>query len=103
MGVLRPPVIAPRWNCASRCCRTTCPTGVPGRPPKELTVAVISWIETSFHRRRRQRGLGSMTPIDFETVAAPYAANAARPTEQPVNRSIGRLIRGGFAHAIDHQ
>lgn len=41
---------------------------------EDLTVAVISWIETTYHRRRRQRGLGRMTPIELETATARQAA-----------------------------
>lgn len=44
---------------------------------EDLTVAVISWIETTYHRRRRQRGLGRMTPIEFETAMVRQAAIAA--------------------------
>lgn len=38
----------------------------------ELRLAIITWIEKTYHRRRRQTRLGRMTPIEFETV---YAAN----------------------------
>ncbi|TWD81389.1 transposase InsO family protein [Kribbella amoyensis] len=34
----------------------------------ELRLAIVSWIETTYHRRRRQRGLGKLTPIEFETL-----------------------------------
>ncbi|MER7247001.1 IS3 family transposase [Kribbella sp. NPDC000426] len=34
----------------------------------ELRLAIVSWIETSYHRRRRQRRLGKLTPIEFETI-----------------------------------
>jgi transposase InsO family protein len=34
----------------------------------ELRLAIVSWIETSYHRRRRQRRLGKLTPIEFETL-----------------------------------
>jgi len=34
----------------------------------ELRLAIVSWIETSYHRRRRQRSLGKLTPIEFETI-----------------------------------
>jgi putative transposase len=41
----------------------------------ELRLAIVSWIETTYHRRRRQRRLGKLTPIEFETLqpAAPAA------------------------------
>ena len=35
---------------------------------EELRLAIITWIERTYHRRRRQRGLGKLTPIEFETI-----------------------------------
>jgi len=37
----------------------------------ELRLAIVTWIETTYHRRRRQRGLGKLTPIEFETLLDP--------------------------------
>jgi len=34
----------------------------------ELRLAIVSWIEGRYHRKRRQRGLGRLTPIEFETI-----------------------------------
>ncbi|TCC28874.1 IS3 family transposase [Kribbella capetownensis] len=34
----------------------------------DLRLAIVSWIETTYHRRRRQRGLGKLTPIEFEMI-----------------------------------
>ncbi len=34
----------------------------------ELRLAIITWIERSYHRRRRQRRLGKLTPVEFELV-----------------------------------
>ena len=31
-------------------------------------LAIIHGIERTYHRRRRQRGLGRLTPIEFETI-----------------------------------
>ena len=36
---------------------------------EELRVAIVIWIERTYHRRRRQRGLGRLTPIEFELLA----------------------------------
>lgn len=41
----------------------------------ELRLAIVTWIERTYHRRRRQRGLGRLTPIEFETIKP--AAHAA--------------------------
>ncbi|MFC4855995.1 IS3 family transposase [Actinophytocola glycyrrhizae] len=35
---------------------------------EELRLAIVSWIETKYHRKRRQRALGKLTPIEFETI-----------------------------------
>ena len=42
---------------------------------EELRLAIVSWIETKYHRRRRQRRLGKLTPVEFETIYT--AASAA--------------------------
>ncbi len=42
---------------------------------EELRLAIVVWIETKYNRRRRQRGLGKLTPVEFETIYA--AADAA--------------------------
>lgn len=34
----------------------------------ELRLAIVTWIETKYHRRRRQRGLNRLTPVEFETI-----------------------------------
>ena len=42
---------------------------------EELRLAIVTWIESTYHRRRRQRGLDKLTPIEFETVfEVAYAA-----------------------------
>jgi transposase InsO family protein len=34
----------------------------------ELRLAIVTWIERTYHRRRRQARLGGLTPIEFETI-----------------------------------
>jgi transposase InsO family protein len=36
------------------------------RTREELHQAVVLWIEYTYHRRRRQRGLGKLTPVEYE-------------------------------------
>ena len=43
---------------------------------QELRLAIVTWIETTYHRRRRQARLGRLTPLEFEMVHAPQAAPA---------------------------
>jgi hypothetical protein len=35
---------------------------------EELRLAIITWIERTYHRRRRQRRLGRLTPVEYETL-----------------------------------
>jgi hypothetical protein len=35
---------------------------------EELQLAIVRWIERAYHRRRRQRALATMTPIEFEAL-----------------------------------
>ena len=42
---------------------------------EELRVAIVIWIERTYHRRRRQRYLARLTPIEYETLNT--AAHAA--------------------------
>jgi putative transposase len=34
---------------------------------EDLHLAIVTWIERTYHRRRRQDGLGRLTPVEFET------------------------------------
>ncbi len=44
---------------------------------EELRIAIVTWIERTYHRRRRQIGLGRLTPIEYETIMTPPASQAA--------------------------
>jgi transposase InsO family protein len=35
---------------------------------QDLRLAITTWIERTYHRRRRQRRLGKLTPIEYETI-----------------------------------
>ncbi|MDQ0030910.1 transposase InsO family protein [Arthrobacter bambusae] len=35
---------------------------------QDLPLAITTWIERTYHRRRRQRRLGKLTPIEYETI-----------------------------------
>jgi putative transposase len=41
---------------------------------EELRLAMVTWIETKYNRRRRQRGLGKLTPVEFEMIYTTAAA-----------------------------
>ncbi|BBY34584.1 hypothetical protein MMIN_26450 [Mycolicibacter minnesotensis] len=42
----------------------------------ELRLAIVTWIERTYHRHRRQRALGKLTPIEFELLNTPVATAA---------------------------
>lgn len=44
---------------------------------EQLRIAMVTWIERTYHRRRRQRRLGRLTPIEFETIMNTTVALAA--------------------------
>jgi transposase InsO family protein len=36
---------------------------------EELRIAIVIWIERTYHRRRCKRGFGKMTPVEYEVAA----------------------------------
>jgi transposase InsO family protein len=46
------------------------------RTRAELRYAIVTWIERTYNRRRRQRALGKLTPLEYELAFTP-AAEAA--------------------------
>ncbi|WP_341256900.1 IS3 family transposase [Gordonia malaquae] len=43
---------------------------------EQLRIAIVTWIERTYHRRRRQARLGRLTPVEYETIIN-TAASAA--------------------------
>jgi putative transposase len=43
----------------------------------ELRIEITTWIERTYHQRRRQPALGRMTPIEYEMIMTPQTATAA--------------------------
>ncbi|WP_344685671.1 IS3 family transposase, partial [Actinocorallia glomerata] len=41
---------------------------------EELRIAILTWIERTYHRRRRQARLGKLTPVEFEATMRPSMA-----------------------------
>ena len=35
---------------------------------QQLRIAIVTWIERTYHRRRRQAALGRLTPIEYEMI-----------------------------------
>ena len=44
---------------------------------EQLRIAIVTWIERIYHRRRRQARLGRLTPVEFEMIQSLQAATAA--------------------------
>ncbi len=44
---------------------------------EQLRIEVVTWIERTYHRRRRQTALGRLTPIEYEMTMTPPTAIAA--------------------------
>nr|WP_218868389.1 IS3 family transposase [Pseudoclavibacter chungangensis] len=44
---------------------------------EQLRIAIVTWIERTYHRRRRQARLDRLTPIEFETIINTTVALAA--------------------------
>lgn len=44
---------------------------------QDLRIAIVTWIERTYHRRRRQDALGRLTPVEYETIMTTPAAQAA--------------------------
>jgi putative transposase len=44
---------------------------------EELRIAVVTWIERTYHRCRRQEALGRLTPTEYETIMTTPASQAA--------------------------
>ena len=38
---------------------------------EDLRLAIVTWIERTYHRRRRQRRLGKLTPVEYEAIMKP--------------------------------
>jgi transposase InsO family protein len=43
----------------------------------ELRIAIVTWIERTHHRRRRQAALGRLTPVEYELIMTTAAIQAA--------------------------
>ncbi|MGW5755896.1 IS3 family transposase [Nocardia rhamnosiphila] len=44
---------------------------------EQLRIAIVTWIERTYHRRRRQTRLGRLTPVEYEAIMTPAAAGQA--------------------------
>ncbi len=50
---------------------------------EDLRLAIVTWIERTYHRNRRQRALGRTTPIEFE-ILGQAATEAVRNQQHSI-------------------
>jgi hypothetical protein len=50
---------------------------------EQLRLAITTWIEHTYNRRRRQRRLGKLTPVEFELAVHNRQLEAARSPQPP--------------------
>ena len=43
----------------------------------QLRIEIVTWIERTYHQRRRQPALGRLTPLEYEMIMTPQTAHAA--------------------------
>ena len=73
---------------------------------EELRLAIVIWIKKTYHRRRRQRALGRLTPIKFEPLhdqPATTARSTHRLSQQNSGQSPVRLTALGDDNAPSRQ
>lgn len=58
----------PPWSRSSACARRMCLNRKRWDTREELRLAIVTWIERTYHCRRRQEGLGRLTPVEFEMI-----------------------------------
>ena len=61
----------------------------PWRTRQDLRIAIVTWIERTYHRRRRQAALGRLTPIEYELTMTPTrdSSPSTSPTRHTHRRS----------------
>ena len=54
----------------------------------DLRIAIVTWIERTYNRRRRQAALGRMTPAEYEMIMTPQTTQAAYPNLFPDRATV---------------
>ena len=64
----------------------------------DLRIAIVTWIERTYHRRRRQTALGRLTPIDPDPTGHPDRLTQPVTTSHGSPPSVETLMRVGAEH-----
>jgi hypothetical protein len=67
---------------------------------QDLRLAITTWIERTYHRRRRQRRLGKLTPIEYETINRPRSQRRKTPSQQKPGQSPSAATRDSSARSL---
>ena len=73
----RPPATTPPWSRFFSLLQKNVLNRRTWATRDELRIAIVTWIERTYHRRRRQAALGRLTPIEYETIMTTPATQAA--------------------------
>ena len=65
---------------------------------EELRLAIVVWIEKTYHRKRRQRRLGKLTPIELETIN--IAPSTPHKTTNPPSQLNSGQSPTEFVHPV---
>ncbi|KES05453.1 integrase [Streptomyces toyocaensis] len=65
---------------------------------QDLRIAIVTWIERIYHRRRRQRRLARLTPVEYETIMTPPAALAAETRCHPIMQQSQTRFAAPLSH-----
>ena len=57
---------------------------------EELRIAIVTWIERTYHRRRRQAALGRLTPVEYELImkSARHPGGLSEAVTRPCSRPL---------------
>lgn len=72
---------------------------------QDLRLAITTWLEPTYHRRRRQRQLGYLTPVGYETIiwTAPTAPLVPKSTKAVSRDSLTSVLDKAALLRLAHQ
>ena len=71
------------------------------RTRAELRYAILTWIEHTYNRRRRQRALGKLTPLEYELAFTPTKTPAPQHDQSQPTLNCYDVRTGSQVDRID--
>jgi transposase len=65
-----------------------------------LHIAIVTWIERTYHRRRRQAALGRLTPIEYEIIMTAPLLTQPDPTNRTCHQIVQQSRANGGSVAL---